>query len=208
MRTPLATLTLTLALSLPGLARADVYKCLDGKGGSVQQDRPCTGSPQPAPSRSTTDKANTTQADQQRWNAFLAQERAAKQAAALVEQKSAEQSRREALEMVLAGLKQIPRPADYQARIDAMLVRMLKDPDSRKVAFTVLPWGSLVCGTVNARNGFGGYTGAQPFVAYFDTQGGIGDFKVYPAKELKTALLIGEDLEQQLLRDCGYRYTP
>ena len=37
----------------------------------------------------------------------------------------------------------------------------------------------------------------------------LGIYKsIPPKKELKTALLIGEDLEQQLLRDCGYKSTP
>ena len=40
MRTPLATLTLTLALSLPGLASADVYKC-PAQGGRTYQNMPC-----------------------------------------------------------------------------------------------------------------------------------------------------------------------
>jgi len=146
-----------------------------------------------------------TQESEQRWNAMREQERAAQQAAVLVEQKSAEQSRREALEMVLAGLKQIKRPGDYQARIDTMLVRMLKDPDSRKVAFTALPWGSLVCGTVNAKNAFGGYVGAQPFVTYFDAQGHMPHFKIYTEKELVTARISGTDIEREFLQACGYR---
>ena len=41
MRTPLATLTLTALLSLPGLASADVYKCPAPGGTTVYQDAPC-----------------------------------------------------------------------------------------------------------------------------------------------------------------------
>lgn len=204
MRTPLATLTLAAMLSLPGLASADVYKCTDGTGSTRLQDRPCTGSPQLSPSPATTDKATVAQTDEQRWQAFIEQERAAKRAAALAAQKSAEQSRREALEMVLTGIKQIQRPADFQARIDAMLLRILKDPDSRKVAFTALPWGSLVCGTVNARNSLGGYTGAQPFVTYFTAQKEMGHFKVYTDNDLLTARISATDIERELLQACGY----
>jgi len=126
----------------------------------------------------------------------------ARQAAALVEQKSAEQSRREALEMVLAGLKQIQLPRDYQARIDFVLSRVLKDPDSRKVTYTVLPWGSLVCGTVNARNAFGGYTGAQPFVTYFTAQKEMGHFKIYTEQEINKTLAGGTDIEKEFLHAC------
>ena len=41
MRTSLATLTLTLVLSLAGLASADVYKCPAPGGTTVYQDAPC-----------------------------------------------------------------------------------------------------------------------------------------------------------------------
>ena len=180
MRTTLATLTLTLALSLPGLASADVFQCPDGKGGQTLRQVPCS-TPLSASEERT---------------------------AALEEQLAKEKARTLALAPKLTAMRQAARPSDYQQRVDAVLVRLLKDPVSRQITYTATPYGSLVCGTVNARNSFGGYTGAQPFVAYFDSQGSLGDFKVYPAKELKTALLIGEDLEQQLLRDCGYRYTP
>lgn len=42
MRTPLATFTLTLALSLPGLSSADVYKCPAPGGKMIYQDAPCS----------------------------------------------------------------------------------------------------------------------------------------------------------------------
>ena len=41
MRTPLSTLTLTLVLSLPAMASADVYKCPAPGGTTVYQDAPC-----------------------------------------------------------------------------------------------------------------------------------------------------------------------
>jgi len=131
----------------------------------------------------------------------------ARQVAALVEHKSAEQSRREALEMVLTGLKQIPRPADYQARIDFVLSRTLKDPDSRRVTFDATPWGSLVCGTVNARNSFGGYTGGQPFVTYFTAQKEMGHFRIYTEKDVQRAKLtvsgsLDEAIEKVFVEAC------
>lgn len=42
MRTPLLTLTLTLALSLAGMASADVYKCPAPGGKTIYQDAPCS----------------------------------------------------------------------------------------------------------------------------------------------------------------------
>jgi hypothetical protein len=47
MRTPLATLTLTLALSLAGLASADVYKCPAPGGKTIYQDAPCSVETEP-----------------------------------------------------------------------------------------------------------------------------------------------------------------
>jgi hypothetical protein len=48
MRTPLATLTFMRALSLPGLASADVYKCPAPGGTTVYQDAPCAAEGEPA----------------------------------------------------------------------------------------------------------------------------------------------------------------
>ena len=48
MRIPLATLTLTLALSLAGMASADVYKCPTPGGKTVYQDAPCAATDEPA----------------------------------------------------------------------------------------------------------------------------------------------------------------
>lgn len=52
-------------------------------------------------------------------------------------------------------------PEFIQAR--AAILSQLRDPQS--AAFGTLTRGrrDAVCGTVNARNGFGGYTGAEPF---------------------------------------------
>lgn len=48
MHIPLATLALTLALSLAGMASADVYKCPDAAGRQHYQNRPCEGDDEPA----------------------------------------------------------------------------------------------------------------------------------------------------------------
>jgi len=60
-------------------------------------------------------------------------------------------------------------PADYKTEIDRALASTLLDADSRKVEFTVNPYGGLVCGRVNAKNTFGGYTGYKQFIAIFDS---------------------------------------
>jgi hypothetical protein len=62
-------------------------------------------------------------------------------------------------------------PADYQQQADAWLQDTLIDPDSRNVKFTGNPVGSLFCGTVNAKNRMGGYTGQAPCFGYFDATG-------------------------------------
>ena len=62
-------------------------------------------------------------------------------------------------------------PANYEAVIDGAFAHRLKDPDSRKIEYVGQPHGSAVCGMVNAKNSFGGYTGRHQFLAYFSTTG-------------------------------------
>jgi hypothetical protein len=78
-------------------------------------------------------------------------------------------------------------PTNYQQVIDAYFVNTLKDPDSRRIVYGSNPYGSLVCGTVNARNSFGGYTGQQPFYAYFTADGEIAELVIYTPRELEAA---------------------
>jgi outer membrane murein-binding lipoprotein Lpp len=55
----------------------------------------------------------------------------------------------------------------------AAVVRLLKDPDSaqfRDVAIVKSKAYTAVCGEINAKNGFGGYVGFQPFYALSDGQ--------------------------------------
>ncbi len=61
-------------------------------------------------------------------------------------------------------------PVSYKNVVDQRLSDILIDPDSRKVAFLSNPYGGLVCGTVNSRNTYGGYTGKQPMYATFDAK--------------------------------------
>jgi hypothetical protein len=57
------------------------------------------------------------------------------------------------------------------AAVEASLSRVraaLKDPDSaqfQNIGVVPLPSGAVICGDLNARNGYGGYTGFSPFVA-------------------------------------------
>jgi hypothetical protein len=86
-----------------------------------------------------------------------------------------------------AKIRATSLPANYQQVIDAYFVTTLKDPDSRRIVYGSNPYGSLVCGTVNARNSFGGYTGQQPFYAYFTAWGEVAELVIYPPRELEAA---------------------
>lgn len=48
---------------------------------------------------------------------------------------------------------------------------MLKDPDSAKFELLFTGRNNLECGTVNAKNSFGGYTGAQAYMQYQESVG-------------------------------------
>jgi hypothetical protein len=69
-----------------------------------------------------------------------------------------------------------PPPAGYEETIKAAVSSHLKDPYSAVYTFQrpVRSWAFgeeqimwAVCGTVNAKNSFGGYVGARPFVVYY-----------------------------------------
>src|SRR5437660_70811 len=74
-------------------------------------------------------------------------------------------------------------PNSYKEQIDEQVVAQLKDPDSRKIAYLANPYGSLICGTINAKNSYGGYVGAQPFHAYFTPDGHIGNLSIFTPKD-------------------------
>jgi len=59
-----------------------------------------------------------------------------------------------------------PRQIAYDDAIDTakqMILTTLKDPDSAKFGNVFFGRKATICGTVNAKNSFGGYTGAQVF---------------------------------------------
>jgi hypothetical protein len=61
-----------------------------------------------------------------------------------------------------------PMTASERASISKSLADQLKDPASAKFKFTPIISGKtsgVICGQVNARNSYGGYTGFQPFIA-------------------------------------------
>lgn len=67
-----------------------------------------------------------------------------------------------------------PYPTEYKQIVEAYMSGILKDPGSAQYQFLNAPvqgwhasmdggkFGYVVCVNVNARNSFGGYTGAQP----------------------------------------------
>ena len=103
-------------------------------------------------------------------------------------------------------------PANYRDLIDAYFVATLKDPDSRRIDYGSNPYGSLVCGTVNAKNSYGGYTGKQPFHAYFTVEGKLAELVIYPPNELEAVRALKRQQhsspeailkETAILEDCN-----
>ncbi len=64
-------------------------------------------------------------------------------------------------------------PKNFESKLAKYFEETLIDPDSRRVTFGARPFGGLLCGDVNAKNTFGGYTGRQPFYVAFDQKGEI-----------------------------------
>lgn len=93
-------------------------------------------------------------------------------------------------------------PSDYRKVTDQRLAQELKDPDSRKVQFTATPYGGLVCGMVNAKNSYGGFTGGQPFFAIFDADGNLSNFETYSYSDLNGYGREGL-IDLQFFRACG-----
>ena len=82
------------------------------------------------------------------------------------------------------------------SRAEGQVKRLLKDPDSasfRNVRVSWLSGNPVVCGQVNAKNGFGGYAGFGRFVA------GGSDIAV-----LESGMAAGE-MEKLWSQVCGYR---
>lgn len=103
-------------------------------------------------------------------------------------------------EQKIAALDAGKRPKNFKKPIDDYFDTALKDPPSRKVKWGTNPGDNLVCGTINSKNSYGAYTGAQPFIAWFDSAG----------KLQEVALLSGRDAEtfskSSSLCDIGHVY--
>jgi hypothetical protein len=91
-----------------------------------------------------------------------------------------DQERREAAAARLEDIKAASLPKDYRAKIDSRFASILKDPDSRKIIYEDPKFGSLVCGLVNAKNSYGGYTGNKIFISYFSKLGALDKLQILP----------------------------
>jgi hypothetical protein len=122
--------------------------------------------------------------------------------------RASKEAQRQVSKQKLAQIRGLKVPKNYQKLIDAGFIAILKDPDSRRIEYTSMPYGSFVCGTINARNSYGGYTGRQPFFAYFDAKGNIAELRIYSDKDL-TRVTESSYLDQipqaeyYILQDCG-----
>ena len=91
----------------------------------------------------------------------------------MAEMERREQEKREAVrEAVIAKKRKLiddvrsaTLPDDYKEQIDAEFVRILEDPDLRRIEYLENPYGSLICGTIDAKNSNGDYTGKKPYYA-------------------------------------------
>jgi hypothetical protein len=183
----LKPLLISMLLS-SAVAWADIYKCPDGKGGFSFQQEPCRTGEVPV-----IKERNPYQEQQER-------EEARKAAVAAAAQKAAVQK------AVVAALSEaigkLTLPKNYAEQIDKRFAQLLKDPASRQIAYKGKPYGSAVCGTINAKNSFGGYTGQQVFLAYFDEVGDLAHLEIYKDEDFK-GLQYSDDLDATLIRQCG-----
>lgn len=93
-------------------------------------------------------------------------------------------------------------PADYKPKSDALLASILKDPDSRKVQW-VGTSGSVACGTVNAKNSYGGYTGAKVFATLFDPSGSVLSIEIFPSDPEEMRFF--KEREKAMAMACGLK---
>lgn len=99
-------------------------------------------------------------------------------------------------------------PKDHEAKVLAQLV----DPESARFGkASVSADGSVVCGTVNAKNRMGGYTGEQSYMVFgegvwFETADDTHGFDLasccYGLITLKSGRPL-EDLDRDLLKSCA-----
>lgn len=108
----------------------------------------------------------------------------------------------------LSDIKSSKLASGYKKQIDSYFAKILKDPDSRRIEFIRHPYGSLICGSINAKNSYGGYTGKQPFFAYY-IGNNLSVSDSYTQKDIGTARSLGSPgdlahVEYSLLKDCGF----
>jgi hypothetical protein len=97
-----------------------------------------------------------------------------------------------------------PLPLDYKAKVDKRLTEIMNDPDSRKVTFSSASDG-IVCGTVNGKNKFGGYTGPQPFFATFLMSDDLRELTIVPPSDLHfyRGMIVADTHVRDMLRHFG-----
>lgn len=195
------TVAIGLLTVLP--AFGEMYRCVDEKGKQVISDTPCPSGSKDILRRPP--ESNLNERTKERTKERKEAQNRARLQALLKQANERKEAQNPALALLQAleqvndavvaeiGLRSLP--SDYKARIDAAFVGMLKDPDSRKIEYGQT-YGSAVCGTVNARNAFGGYTGRQVFLGYFNTTGNVEHLKIYKDDTMGY-------IERQLFRHCG-----
>ena len=107
-------------------------------------------------------------------------------------------------------------PDDFKSQVDQALSAQLKDPDSRKIEILSQPIGGLVCGTINAKNSYGGYVGKQRFFVSFDASKKVHEAMILDTRSFNTIVRHHgepkrpsyEDRYYLILSDCGFISNP
>jgi len=112
----------------------------------------------------------------------------------------------------ISAVEQGRVPKDCNKKIDKWMIDNLKDPDSRKVEFGKNTQ-VVACGSVNAKNSYGGYTGKKPFTAWFTSTGDLADLMTWDEKDLSTWKSASSPDElgfkyHWLMAACGYIDSP
>jgi hypothetical protein len=119
-------------------------------------------------------------------------------------------------EQLLADMRATPVPANHKALMHAWFEDTRADLKDRTLMYRSYPYGSVVCGSVQARPPAGEAPEPRPFVVYFTRQGQVGAVHIYSAAQLATvraleaaspteALAYLGYVEYTLTRDCGFR---
>lgn len=92
-----------------------------------------------------------------------------------------------AIVFIISGCSESSHPDPIKEAIVLAVKSSLKDPDSAKITLTEpfpLFDGKIVCGTVNAKNGFGGYTGPMNFKGSINPDGTIGSVDIADSESM------------------------